>query len=184
MILLDEHRLPAYLRERGLLGPDEPCGIGVLSGGVSNLVLRAEPAMRAAFVVKQSRERLQTQVPWFSRLDRIFRETAMMETLRPLLPDGAIPRILYEDRENYVYAMQAVDPLHTVWKCELLAGAFAKRSPSASPIICPPFTAARLAIRVWPSSLAIRRFSSSCGSTRFIGTSCASIRNCVHTSIG
>jgi 5-methylthioribose kinase len=122
MILLDEHRLPAYLRERGLLGPDEPCRIGVLSGGVSNLVLRAEPGTRAAFVVKQSREQLQTQVPWFSRLDRIFRETAMMETLRPLLPDGAIPRILDEDRENYAYAMQAVDPRHTVWKRELLAG--------------------------------------------------------------
>jgi 5-methylthioribose kinase len=122
MILLDEHQLPAYLRERGLLAADELCRIEVLSGGVSNLVLRVGPARTAAFVVKQSRERLQTQVPWFSRLDRIFRETAMMETLRPLLPDGAIPRILDEDRENYAYAMQAVDLRHTVWKRELLAG--------------------------------------------------------------
>ncbi len=122
MILLDERNLLAYLRERGLLGSDEPCRIEVLSGGVSNLALRVDPVTRGAFVVKQSREQLQTQVPWFSRLDRIFRETAMMETLRPLLPDGAIPRILDEDRENYAYAMQAVDPGHTVWKRELLAG--------------------------------------------------------------
>ncbi len=85
-------------------------------------MLRVEPAARPAFVVKQSRERLQTEVPWFSRLDRIVRETAVMETLRPLLPEGAIPRVLDEDRENYAYAMQAVDPRHTVWKRELLAG--------------------------------------------------------------
>ncbi len=122
MILLDERQLPVYLRARGLLGADESCRVEALSGGVSNLVLRVEPAARPAIVVKQSRERLQTEVPWFSRLDRIVRESTVMETLRPLLPVGAIPGILDEDRENFVYAMQAVDPCHTVWKRDLLAG--------------------------------------------------------------
>jgi 5-methylthioribose kinase len=122
MILLDANGLPDYLRTRRLLDPDERCRVEALSGGVSNLVLRVEPERRAAFVVKQCRERLRTEVPWFSRLDRIFRETAVMATLRPLLPDGAIPRILDEDRENYAYAMQAVDAAHVVWKRELLAG--------------------------------------------------------------
>jgi 5-methylthioribose kinase len=96
--------------------------VEALSGGVSNVVLRVEPEGRPAFVVKQSRERLQTKAPWFSRLDRIFRETAMMATVRPLLPEGAIPRILAEDRENFAYVMQAVDASHVVWKRELLAG--------------------------------------------------------------
>ncbi|HEV8072058.1 MAG TPA: phosphotransferase [Planctomycetaceae bacterium] len=122
MILLDPTQLPAYLRGRGLIGSNENCRIEALSGGVSNVVLRVEPQGRAAFVVKQSRERLQTDAPWFSRLDRIFRETAVMAVARPLLPEGAIPRILDEDRENYAYAMGAVDANHVVWKRELLAG--------------------------------------------------------------
>jgi 5-methylthioribose kinase len=122
MILLDETILPAYLRDRRLLDRNESCRIEALSGGVSNLVLRVEPERRPAFVVKQARERLRTDVPWFSRLDRIFRETAVMGILRPLLPDGAIPEMLDEDRENYAYAMRAVDANHIVWKRELLAG--------------------------------------------------------------
>jgi len=122
MILLDPTQLPAYLQRRRLLGSNENCRIEMLSGGVSNVVLRVEPQGGPAFVVKQSRERLQTDVPWFSRLDRIFRETAAMAAVRPLLPEGAIPRILDEDRENYAYAMDAVDAHHVVWKRELLAG--------------------------------------------------------------
>jgi 5-methylthioribose kinase len=122
MLRLDETNLAAYLRERRLIGPDEPCRVEPLSGGVSNIVLRVESETRPPFVVKQARERLRTEVAWFSRLDRVFRETAVMAALCPLLPDGAIPKVLDEDRENYAYAMQAVDPSHVVWKRELLAG--------------------------------------------------------------
>ncbi len=122
MLWLDPVRLPDYLRTRRLLAPREPCRVEALSGGVSNVVLRVEPLERPAFVVKQSRERLQTQAAWFSRLDRIFRETAVMTTVRPLLPEGAIPQIVDEDRDNYAYAMQAVDASHFVWKRELLGG--------------------------------------------------------------
>jgi 5-methylthioribose kinase len=42
--------------------------------------------------------------------------------IRPLLPAGAVPRILFEDRENYLFAMDAIDSRHIVWKKELLAG--------------------------------------------------------------
>jgi 5-methylthioribose kinase len=122
MLLLDATQLPGYLRGRGLLGASENCRVEALTGGVSNVVLRVEPPGRPAFVLKQSRERLQTEAPWFSRLDRIFRETAAMRVLGPLLLEGAIPRILDEDRENYAYAMEAVDVDHVVWKRELFSG--------------------------------------------------------------
>ncbi|MCH7987736.1 MAG: phosphotransferase, partial [Planctomycetes bacterium] len=39
-----------------------------------------------------------------------------------LLPSGVIPHVLFEDRENYVFAMEAVEADHIVWKAELLAG--------------------------------------------------------------
>ena len=116
MILLDPTQLPAYLQRRRLLGSNENCRIEMLSGGVSNVVLRVEPQGGPAFVVKQSRERLQTDVPWFSRLDRIFRETAAMAAVRPLLPEGAIPRILDEDRENYAFVMTAAPTVARTWK--------------------------------------------------------------------
>src|SRR5262249_55535814 len=42
--------------------------------------------------------------------------------LEPLLPSGVIPRILFEDRENYLFAMEAAPADHSVWKQLLLEG--------------------------------------------------------------
>jgi 5-methylthioribose kinase len=122
MKLLDETNTPDYLRLAGRLEAGAKVRVEILAGGVSNVVLRVEPERGEPFVIKQAREQLRTQAPWFSRLDRIWRETAAMEVIRPLLPAGAVPRILFEDRENYLFGMEAVDPRHTVWKKELLAG--------------------------------------------------------------
>jgi 5-methylthioribose kinase len=122
MRLLDADNLPDYLRSRGAIGPDTKVRVELLAGGVSNVVLRVEPEGAEPFVIKQARERLRTEVAWFSRLDRIWRETAVMSAVRPLLPAGAVPRILFEDREDYLFAMTAVDRQHVVWKQELLGG--------------------------------------------------------------
>jgi aminoglycoside phosphotransferase (APT) family kinase protein len=127
MRLLDAEDVPDYLRSCGRIAPEVKVRVELLSGGVSNVVLRVEPDVAdpggaKPFVIKQARERLRTEVPWFSRLDRIWRETAVMSAIQPLLPAGAVPRILFEDRENYLFAMEAVDRRHVVWKQELLAG--------------------------------------------------------------
>lgn len=120
MRLLDASNTEEYLRSTGRLGAGTSVRIETLAGGVSNLVLRVDPERGTPFVLKQAREQLRTEAPWFSRLDRIWRETAAMEVIRSLLPAGAVPRILFEDRENYLFAMEAVDPRHAVWKKELL----------------------------------------------------------------
>ena len=122
MRLLDADNMTDYLRSAGRIEPEAKVRVEVLSGGVSNAVLRVEPEGGDPFVIKQARERLRTAAPWFSRLDRVWRETAVMSAVRPLLPPGAVPRILFEDRENYLFAMEAVDARHVVWKKELLAG--------------------------------------------------------------
>ncbi len=122
MRLVDVNNLEEYLRSTGRIAPGVPNRIELLGGGVSNAVFRVEPEKGDPFVIKQARERLRTEAPWFSQIERIWRETAVMSTIRPLLPTGAIPRILFEDRENYLFAMEAVDPRHVVWKQELLAG--------------------------------------------------------------
>jgi 5-methylthioribose kinase len=122
MFEIDESTVSEYLRAGGRIGALERVRVDALSGGVSNVVLRVEPERSEPFILKQSRQKLRTEADWFSRLDRIWRETAMLETLAEILPAGAVPRVLFEDRDNYTFAMQAAPADHTVWKEELLAG--------------------------------------------------------------
>jgi 5-methylthioribose kinase len=94
-----------------------------LAWGVSNIVIRVDTPVRS-FVVKQSREQLRTKIDWFSQLDRIWREVDVLQTLETLLPAGAVPRVLSEDRDNYLFTMEAIDADHRVWKADLLDGVF------------------------------------------------------------
>jgi 5-methylthioribose kinase len=109
-----------FLRETGHLG-DGPARAEVLGGGVSNVVLRVTTPDRV-FVLKQSRPQLRTTAAWFSDLDRVYREQAVMETLGPLLPSGTVPAVLFADRPNYLFAMEHAPPGARVWKELLLAG--------------------------------------------------------------
>jgi tRNA A-37 threonylcarbamoyl transferase component Bud32 len=59
---------------------------------------------------------------WRSRLDRIWTETAAMKLLAEILPEGCVPQILFEDRENYLFAMSCAPDESVVWKSKLMAG--------------------------------------------------------------
>ena len=109
-----------YLRQRDWIG-DAPAHIELMSGGVSNLVLRVETPARL-FVLKQSRPQLRTRDAWFSDLDRVYREQEVMQTLAPLLPPYTVPEVLFVDRTNYVFAMAHAPRTAKVWKQQLLAG--------------------------------------------------------------
>ena len=93
-----------YLRETGRVPEGREVAARALGGGVSNVVLRVEVEGQAPIVLKQSRERLRTKADWVSRLDRIWTEQAALERLAGLLPPGR-SRVLFEDRENYLFAM-------------------------------------------------------------------------------
>ena len=122
MLELGPDNVVEYLHSTGHLDATVSAKAQTLAWGVSNAVLRIHPARGDDFVVKQSRKKLRTEADWFSRLDRIFRECELMQTLAPLLPTGTVPKILFEDRDNYLFAMEAVEADHTVWKADLLAG--------------------------------------------------------------
>lgn len=110
-----------FLRSKGWI--DGPARIETLGGGVSNVVLRVTtPA--GAFVLKQSRPQLRTKDAWFSDLDRVYREQEVMQFLKPLLPAGAVPEVLFADRANYVFAMSHAPAAAPVWKEMLLSGDF------------------------------------------------------------
>jgi aminoglycoside phosphotransferase (APT) family kinase protein len=113
-----------YLRDQGTLQPEEVASAEALAWGVSNIVIRIDRESDADFVIKQSRKQLRTQAQWFSQLERIWRELEVMQELQQLLPARVVPRVLFEDRENYLFAMEAIAADHKVWKAELLDGRF------------------------------------------------------------
>lgn len=122
MIELGPDNTLAWLHAHGWLPKTESATVLPLAWGVSNVVMRVTPESSPEFVVKQSRTQLRTKDPWFSRLDRIWREADAMRVLAPLLPPSVIPRVLCEDRSNYVFSMEAAPADHSVWKQSLLAG--------------------------------------------------------------
>ncbi|MCC7154973.1 MAG: phosphotransferase [Bryobacterales bacterium] len=92
-----------------------------LGGGVSNTVVLAEgPGTRC--VVKQALGKLRVAEDWFCTPERIFRESQAIVSLSPVLPPGAVPRFLFEDRENYLFAMSAAPSDSLPWKSLLLGG--------------------------------------------------------------
>jgi 5-methylthioribose kinase len=98
-----------------------PCSATLLGGGVSNTVLLIESPDRR-FVLKQSLGKLRVEQDWFSDRSRIFRESSAMRQLARVLPAGAVPDILFEDHDNYLFAMTAAPPDAEPWKDLLLRG--------------------------------------------------------------
>ncbi len=92
-----------------------------LGGGVSNhVVLVNGPSIR--WVFKQALGQLRVEQEWLCRQDRIFRECQVMRDLAGCLPPGSVPGIRLEDRENYVFAMEAAPADAQPWKAQLLPG--------------------------------------------------------------
>ncbi len=120
MFELTEANTLDYLRSTGRLN-DPGARVEPFSGGVSNLVLRVVTE-RGPFVLKQSRSQLRTRDPWFSDLERVFREQEVMQALFPFLPPLTVPEVLFADRPNYVFAMSQAPAEAKVWKKELLDG--------------------------------------------------------------
>lgn len=118
MFELDETNAADYLRRQGRL--NGPARVTTLAGGVSNVVLLIETD-QDRFVLKQSRPQLRTKDPWFSDVDRIHREVAAIQTLGAILGD-AVPRFLFDDPENYAFAMSAAPKGAKSWRDLLLAG--------------------------------------------------------------
>ena len=109
-----------YLAGRSECGPG-PWTIAALGGGVSNTVLLAEAAGRR-MVLKQSLARLRVEQDWFADRGRIHREAAALRMLGPHLAPGSLPDVLWEDRENWLFAMSAAPASARDWKSRLLGG--------------------------------------------------------------
>jgi len=114
--------LLAYLRRSGHIAAHEQPAIKNLAGGVSNRTVLVERPGGQAWVLKQALKKLRVAVEWYSSPERISREALGMRWLARLAPPGSITRLIFEDPDNYILAMQAVPQPHENWKTMLLAG--------------------------------------------------------------
>jgi 5-methylthioribose kinase len=138
MFNLDATTAETYLRQSGRIDAGESVTVRELTGGVSNVVLLIErtspgalgsPSLPARFVIKQSRPQLRVPQPWFCSVERNWREVEVLdECYRALVghPAGdtnvCVPKLLFSDRENFLFAMTAAPADHVTWKQRLLAG--------------------------------------------------------------
>src|SRR5438105_3534347 len=111
--------LLAYLKMGQRIGQDERPGISVLKGGVSNRTVLVESENGQAWVIKQAPPKLRVEVDWFSDPARSHREAMGTKYLAELAPPGAIPRLIFEDEENHLLAMEAVARPHENLKAKL-----------------------------------------------------------------
>ena len=133
MQIIDLQTAESYLRDAGHLATGERVRIERLTGGVSNCVLyvHREDVHGPDFVLKQAREQLQVEAPWFCSPERGWQEVAFLQACHGICQEAAdrvsaselvfrVPEILFQDEDNFAYAMTAASPDHVVWKSELL----------------------------------------------------------------
>jgi len=117
---LDHTNAGPYLSARGYDGAS--LRVTPLGGGVSNTVLLVE-GEETRLVLKQSLAKLRVEMDWFSERERIFRECAALREIGPFLEAGSVPEVIFEDRENCLFAMSAAPPGAQSWKSILMGGA-------------------------------------------------------------
>jgi 5-methylthioribose kinase len=146
MYALTAQNAAEYLLANGRIAPGENTEVCELSGGVSNAVLLVTlPRRSKRFVIKQARTRLKVEQEWLASAERLWREVEVLRLCDELLgsrrgeggtPGGlgtpassivariepCVPRVLWEDRDNYLFAMAAAPEGHHPWKELLLAG--------------------------------------------------------------
>ena len=90
-----------YLRESGRFADQADIQVRELSGGVSNIVLRVDVAGKAS-AGDQAMSRATCALRWSGApaLERIWTETATLDLLGSILPEGTVPAVLFEDRPN------------------------------------------------------------------------------------
>lgn len=107
-----------YLAARGIIGNFRCRELG---GGISNIVVLAESG-RERLVLKQALPQLRVADEWLAERSRIFRERDGLLAAAEVLPAGWVPRVLWSDDEEFLFAMEAFSPDALSWKHELLGG--------------------------------------------------------------
>ena len=117
---LDKSEARPWIAEK-LRCPLNSVSVTPLGGGISNHVVLVE-AGGARCVFKQALEKLRVEQDWRCGRDRVFREYAALRAVRTILPPNAVPKVFFEDREQFTFAMEAAPADAQPWKSPLLEG--------------------------------------------------------------
>lgn len=96
-----------YLYNRGRIGKNTKVRISQLSGGVSNRTVLLEFDDRSPWVMKQALDQLRVDGDWFCSPERIFVEAEAMRWLDHYVESNT-PKLVFEDKSEYILAMEAV----------------------------------------------------------------------------
>jgi aminoglycoside phosphotransferase (APT) family kinase protein len=111
----------AALARMGLLQPGDSPPITALTGGVSSDIVRID-LPGGPVCIKRALPKLKVQADWQAPVERNRYEIEWMRTAARIVPD-AVPRVLGEDAESGMFAMEFLDPAqHPVWKTQLRDG--------------------------------------------------------------
>ena len=122
---LSESNAVDYLLSVGLISSDQASTAVAheLGGGVSNIVVRVDfPDPSDNVVIKQSLPRLRVEQEWLADQARIHREAAALRYLEGALPSSALPGVVHEDPERFLFVMTAAPKQARTWKDDLLSG--------------------------------------------------------------
>ena len=109
------------LRRMGLLQPGETPVIAPLTGGVSSDIVRVD-LNGGPICIKRALPRLKVEADWQAPVERNQYEIEWMRTAAGIDP-RAVPRVLGEDRETGLFAMEFLDgERYPVWKAQLRDG--------------------------------------------------------------
>src|SRR5882724_191493 len=109
------------LARMGLLQPGERPAFTPLAGGVSSDIVRVDLAS-GPICVKRALPKLKVEADWQAPVERNRYEVQWMRVAAGINP-AAVPRILGEDRETGMFAMQFLDSAtYPVWKAQLRDG--------------------------------------------------------------
>ena len=118
----NEADLRIYLNVKWGFSQSDIDSIQSLRGGVSNKTVLVIFKNGERWILKQALEKLRVKDDWFCSPDRIKKEGLGMKTLNKFLPEGKVPKLIFEDYTNYLIAMEAVPMPHENLKDLLLAG--------------------------------------------------------------
>ena len=109
------------LGRMGLLQPGESPVIAPLTGGVSSDIVRVD-LPSGPICIKRALPKLKVQADWQAPIERNQYEIEWMRTVAGIDPQ-AVPKMLGEDRETGMFAMEFLDGTrYPVWKNQLRDG--------------------------------------------------------------
>ncbi|MFH5833987.1 phosphotransferase family protein [Halalkalibaculum sp. DA384] len=118
---MNREKIVYLLKDQGLLSGSS-VELKPLEGGVSSDIYLATDG-RHKYVIKQALQKLQVEDDWYADISRNDIEQDFIRYLGKYRP-GAIPKLIYNNKEEHFYVMEFLGKDFRNWKQEMLGGVF------------------------------------------------------------